>query len=180
MVTSVQQRENGESKPGFKFPLLLQSSDKGNNWIFPGTILNNLPADFANFGTFSGATCNRNICLAVGQYQSSSRSNQLIPLIANSVDGGKTWTYPITLSSKLPKDLTSGILNGVNCNVDDCNAEGQYLSTNGIFYPLIANSHDAGMTWTFPNSLVDNLPVNFANDGVLVGGYSSFTLKKNK
>jgi len=165
------------------YPLLLSSQDGGNTWSSPLTIVHNLPDDFEATGAFNGALCNRNICIAVGTYQSKSRNNQLMPLLASSTDGGTTWIYPpsvIANLSTLPNNILDGEFFNISCNANDCTAEGQYQSKNlGVpFYPLIATSHDAGVTWTYPPTAVSNVPSDYFDHGVLSNGNSSHTLKK--
>lgn len=61
------------NQPGnTKYPFLLSTQDGGNNWTFPSTIITNLPADYQNTADFIGVHCNRNICIAVGNYKSSN------------------------------------------------------------------------------------------------------------
>jgi len=165
------------------FPLLLTTHDGGNTWSYPLTIVKNLPPDFKSVGSFNGAICNRNICIAVGSYQSKVFNNQLMPLLANSLDGGKTWSYPpsvIANLSTLPNSILNGTFNSASCNRTDCIAEGQYESTlPGVpYFPLLATSHDSGATWTYSTTVLSNLPSDYFNHGVFSGGNSSYTLKK--
>jgi hypothetical protein len=158
-----------------KYPFLLSSQDAGHTWIYPLTIVTGLPPDFQNVASFNGAHCDMNNCIAVGMYQSSTYAGQQIPLAATSNDGGKTWVYSASITANLPADLSNGQFSSVSCNRGDCTAKGQYQSEKaGIpYYPLIATSHDSGKTWTYPSSVISNLPADYNNDGIFSGGNSS-------
>lgn len=161
-----------------RYPYLISSQDGGNNWNFPSSILNQLPADYMSSGRFYGAHCNQNICIASGEYQSSSKGKKNIPFLASSLDGGITWIYPSTITTNLPTHFLEGKFLNVHCNREDCVSEGQYRtkSSQSKFYPLLATSHDSGITWGYPSSVITNLPRDFNDKGIFSGGYSSFTL----
>lgn len=175
------------TQPETQFPLIAHSNDGGSTWNYPATVVSNLPPDFSAEGFFFNNTCVRQDCVAVGQYQSTPLK-KFIPLLANSHDGGATWTYPDTIRTNLPSDFDqAGVFNFASCNLTSCVAVGTY-STNIVnlpHRPLIAVTHDGGSTWTYPQSVFTNLPRDFvsvtelnyvscnANRCVAVGQYES-------
>ena len=161
------------------YPFLLSSQDGGHTWSAPVTVIDNLPPDYVKVGVFYGAQCNTNICTAVGEYTSSSFNGQSVPLLANSLDGGKSWIYPSLASINYPTSFLNGKLSATSCNVSDCIAEGSY--TDVILkktYPLLLSSHDSGKTWAYPPSIFSGLPGNYFNNGKFTNGGSSYTWKK--
>lgn len=94
-----------------------------------------------------------------------------IPLVASSLDGGKTWIYPNSISANLPSNTANGRLFATSCKRADCIAEGRYETKNPgkTQYPLIATSHDAGQTWTYPSTVTSNLPSDYHENGIFTG-----------
>lgn len=164
-----------EEPESTRLPFLMSSQDGGEHWMTPPSILNGLPADFQNNGKFEGAHCNRNICIAVGEYRSTLPGKSFLPLLAVSVDGGVTFIYPTTIISNLPVNMARGSFYTTSCNKNDCIAAGQQRAQNtGKDYPLIATSHDGGLSWIYPGSVLSNLPEDYKSEGIFTGGYSSF------
>lgn len=98
--------------------------------------------------------------VAAGFYDSGAKS---IPLLANSIDGGATWAYTISGTSAFPEDFNSGYFNGVSCQDGNCLVAGVYNNLVAPM-PLLGNSTDGGMTWTYSiNSQTPSLPADFVN-----------------
>ena len=127
-----------------------------------------LPADFLSsegFGQLYTSACSGAICIAGGNYQNA---NGNYPLLANSTDAGKTWTYRITSTYPgMTNDrMTDGYFNAVQCKETICFAAGGY--SNGTKnYPLLAVSRDGGTTWSYSiNSLYPALPADYQDNGM--------------
>ena len=156
------------------YPLLASSTNGGKTWTFsidsstPG-----LPADYysgvligAATGVFASATCNGLTCIAAGSYQNQSMNTY--PFLANSKNGGTTWSFPIT-SATIPSDYYgSGIIYSVNCTDQNCIAVGSYKTnaTNNPTYPLIAKSDNGGVTWryTLDEQSTPSVPPDYGNN----------------
>jgi len=128
------------------FPLLANSTNGGLTWTY--SIDGSTPRLPANttFGTFSSASCSELNCIAVGVYNNGFSN---FPLLANSTNGGVTWTYRIdNRTPRLPRGTISGAFNSASCSGYNCIAAGGYSNDSG-FFPLLANSTDGGLTWTY-------------------------------
>lgn len=140
-------------------PLIAVSQDAGSTWTYPPSIstpvLTSHP--YSGFGVLHKSSCFSNTCIAGGHY--TDNMGVVRPLIALSQDRGLTWSYPdsITNVTFTPDNLTStfsgnGDFNAVSCNQNICLAFGAYY--DGTYTrPMIAQSTDAGTTWTFPSSI---------------------------
>ncbi|MCW8408822.1 glycoside hydrolase [Legionella sp. PATHC035] len=87
------------------YPLLASSLDGGTTWTYTIEKAKNLPSGFTDKGTFLGVTCSGSRCIASGLYFDNSIQ---YPLVANSQNGGATWTYTIEASKPLPLDFSTG------------------------------------------------------------------------
>lgn len=150
------------------FPLLALSKDKGNNWIYPSDIFNDLTtkidSDFGG-GSFESSSCtgsgNETICAAAGTFFTSAAS---LPLVAVTQNGGNTWSYPPSIFSDLPTRIghrfTGGIFNSTSCTGSGratvCLAVGTFFR-DGPNFPFIAVSRDAGSTWNYPDFIYTKL-----------------------
>ena len=78
--------------------------------------------------------------MAVGYYFDTHSIAQ--PLLVNSADGGKTWSYPnVNKSLNLPSDYKHGHLYAASCSKSHCIAVGTY--SNGFTdFPLVIHSKD--------------------------------------
>lgn len=114
--------------------ILLSNNDK-THWT-------PIPADFGN-GSLDSVNCDGNTCISIGL----SPSN--IPLILNSVDGGKTWIENKNISS-LPGALSNAKLFSIKCVGKVCNISGNILNENSKeILPLLLHSEDYGQYWTY-------------------------------
>jgi hypothetical protein len=83
------------------------------------------------------------------------------PLLAQSTKNGTSWIYSID-SSNPPSDLVNGgAFNSTSCNAGTCIAAGSY-STITYGYPLLAQSTNSGMTWTYSIDS-SNVPSDFVS-----------------
>lgn len=163
------------------YPLIMTSSDQGQNWTYTmNSSTPQLPADFLStdgFGQVSTSACSGTICVVGGEYQNESG---VFPLLANSTDGGKTWTYRITSAypTMINDTMTEGYFKAVQCKGTTCFAAGGY--SNGTKnYPLLAVSRDGGNTWSYSiNSIYPALPSDYQDNGMFtsfgVPGVSKF------
>lgn len=153
-------------------PLLAVSSDGGTTWAYPSSIYKTaLPETFVT-GAFNGASCSDNVCIAGGWF--IAKDNLTYPLLAVSKDHGVTWSYPESIyTSALPKVAKYSGFNNVACHENLCVADGSYdIDNTGNHYPLLSQSTDGGVTWSYPESIYSTaLPKSFVQ-GVLIGGVS--------
>lgn len=75
------------------YPMLVVSTDAGQTWSYkidktPST----LPPNYLDSGIFRAVSCSGLFCTAGGSYATNSNS---FPLLAESQDGGNTWTYAV-------------------------------------------------------------------------------------
>jgi hypothetical protein len=148
-------------------PLLASSMDMGETWAY--TISDStpaLPSDFNNSSALVSTSCRGSLCIAGGQYSSSSA---IYPLLAVSTDNAATWVYRISSSYPTLSDSSSSALfNSVSCGSNTCIAAGQYLSNNTITYPLVATDVGNGLTWTYTMTST-NIPVrpsDYSTNGI--------------
>jgi hypothetical protein len=131
-------------------PLIVVSHDAGKTWESK-----QIPTSIKNVG-LSDVSCNQKICIASGW----SNSEQL-PLTMLSKDQGETWST----SQPIPKDVGRwSYIEGVKCNDTSCFVTGSYQTNTGKGLPLLATTVD-GNTWSFPASVIDNLPQDFISGG---------------
>ncbi|MDI1352121.1 MAG: hypothetical protein PSV35_05025, partial [bacterium] len=134
------------------YPLIAFNSSNDSDWLFPIEKGSVLPTDFLPSGTFfeitftavqcSGAGDTAK-CTAVGSYETSNGVQY--PLIANSVNGGQNWSYPVEKGSKLPKGFVSdGRFTDLSCIGLRCIAVGDYNNVTTSSIPMIALSLDGG------------------------------------
>lgn len=177
---------------GAEMPLIALTKDSGQSWSYPPFIYTKLKTlvdpNFVS-GRFNGATCigksgKETICAAAGRYCRDQPCTQSFPLIAVSLDGGKTWQYPpsvyTNLTSIIDSDFLLGYFNSISCTgiglsegtegYSLCVASGQY-STHNATYPLLAYSKDNGMTWNYPPYIFQNL-TSTINDNFTFGFFS--------
>lgn len=157
-------------KSGAGIPWLALTKNGGLTWSYPDFIYTKLKTlvdpDFVG-GTFDGASCigsgKTGICVAAGNY--CRKDGLCFPLIARSANGGKTWSYPPSVYSNLltiiNPNFTFGFFSDISCkgtpDYNFCMASGQFSTSAGETFPLVAISHDSGNTWTYPAYLYTNL-----------------------
>ncbi|CAM3060981.1 BNR/Asp-box repeat containing protein [Legionella steigerwaltii] len=148
------------------YPLLANSQNGGLSWTYAIDKSSSLPSGFADSGNFSSLSCSGLNCVAGGQYSDASIPFIQYPLLANSQNGGATWTYVIDKSKTLPAGFTNfGNFSGVSCSGLNCVAGGFYAD-NFTQYPILANSQNGGVTWTFVIDKSKALPSGYANSGI--------------
>ena len=144
-----------------QLPLVALSTDKGNNWIYPHSVFQNLKTvidpSFQN-GELVSSSCtgkgNKTICIAAGLFFNDSTT---LPLLALTRNGGNTWTYPPSifsnLSSQIDPEIERGVLRAASCtgseNTARCIGAGFFIK-NEVLIPLLALTKDGGQNWTYP------------------------------
>lgn len=83
--------------------MLAQSTDQGATWTYPISI-NNQPADATARAFVYNVNCQNNVCTAAGTYENGA--SQLF--LAETTDGGQTWTFQITSAGPLPANFDAG------------------------------------------------------------------------
>lgn len=155
----------GEDGTFHTFPLLAVSQDSALTWNYipsmssPVFTPDNTLNPYVTDGTLTSASCNGNICIAGGQYESTN-SNR--PLLAVSQDKGVTFIYPSSITEpEFTPDNTinpyadAGIFNSVSCSSALCIAVGSYFDEALITRPFAALSQNGGGTWIYPTSVTE-------------------------
>lgn len=184
-------------RQGANRPLLAVSRDAGTRWDYPDFIYTKLktlvdPQFYS--GSFYGASCSGKgkeaYCVAAGIYCRDKGCNFANPLIATSIDGGKSWQFPASvytdLTAKIDPLFELGYFRSVSCSGEGadsfCIATGQY-SNGTSTRPLLAVSHDRGLTWDYPTAIFTDLTTQISPDfsiGVFNGaGTTGGALFKN-
>ncbi len=163
-----------------QYALLAQSTNTGSLWTYAISTTAQQPSDFSQNAQFTSSGCTDNFCVAVGFYTNID-SNQL-PMIAQTTDGGSTWSYAIdgTHGPQLPDYTSSAQFNTASCLNGFCMAAGSYMVGQAT-YPMYAQSNNGGSQWTY--IVTDNaltLPSNFNNFGVFSGSGISGSSLMNK
>ena len=157
------------------YPFLASSTNGGTTWTFPITS-NTLPADYYGSGIIYSVSCNNQICIAVGSYQTTAMNNPTYPFVAKSNDSGATWMY--TLDDQTPQAVptdyyNSAVFGSISCTMLHCIAAGYYTSqaSGHPQYPLLATSVDGGNTWiyTIDSQTHPSVPTDFK----LYGAFTS-------
>ena len=141
-------------------PLLAQSSDGGLTWVYPTAITSQLPG-FGDNAYFKSVSCSGNYCIAVGENYNGVNT---IPLLAQSSDGGATWSYPTSITSQFPDIAQTASFIGASCSGSYCVAAGQNHTGTQTF-PVLAQSSDGGLTWSYPTSITNQFPGTVNNAG---------------
>lgn len=162
---------------GQRHPLLMLSQNNNRNWR--EAKIKDF-ADNANSNSASylyASTCERQYCVAVGEY---GDSQQVIPLLLQSTPKKQQWAKP---SLPLPHDFLSGWFNAVACKEAFCIAVGNY-NNGDIIRPLLVFSADGGAHWQLKEDLDDAelgthleygsyMSASCNDKGCVAGGYFS-------
>lgn len=159
-------------------PLLAESQDSGATWHYITTLPTHFVAGRSSY--FASVQCNSSLCVAAGSFNSSGSRN-ISPLLAVTIDGGNTWTYPSTIISNLPANYNSVQVAGsgffsVNCDAAFCAAGGGYVNNSGGFVPLLAVSQNAGISWNYPTV---NFPADLDSSSSALAYFDSVSCNGN-
>lgn len=156
---------------GTALPLVALTKDGGQSWTYPPFFYTKLKTTVdpnVRRASFNSASCidknKQSICMIAGNYCTDKSCGHQFPLIAVSIDGGKTWHYPPSvfqnLSTRIDPNLTQAFFSDISCSGSQassfCVASGQY-STSSATFPLAAYSIDKGATWIYPDYIFKNL-----------------------
>lgn len=171
------------SKAKMTFPFLAVSDTYGKNWSSLFINKEQFPSDFNNYGLLTGVNCNSSFCVATGYYSAKDKNNYQLfpPFLAVSKNQGKAWTYrSIDYENEVH-------LSSVSCNQQICTAVGISYDKSLKKFPFATVLSNQGDTHSYPESIVENLPLNeeaalnnvSCSDSVCVaiGGYRD--LQKN-
>jgi hypothetical protein len=131
-----------------KYPIIAQSIDGGKTWGVKS--INNLSPN--TLGQLYSVSCtgegNNAMCVAIGNY---STNDSTIPLIAQSIDGGQTWSKANYLFATNLNSNLNLIFEDVNCNGGNtntiCTIAGRVGTEDPLFNPVIYRTTDRGITW---------------------------------
>jgi hypothetical protein len=143
-------------------PVAYTSNDGGSNWILSSAFT--LPSGQPQ-GELLSVICESNICIAGGKSFDNSSNNNL-PMVYTSSDGGSNWTLSSALT--LPSGKVQGDINGITC-IDSltCAVVGQAFDSSGSNnLPLVYTSSNGGINWTLSPTF--SLPSG-QNEGFLFG-----------
>jgi len=166
----------GYSDMGGNSYLLLAMSASGEGWSYPIDSLTS-PLDFGSSSGFNSSSCSDNnaVCIAGGSYVTHS-TGVAYPVLAATLDKGKTWTYKVQSTSKFPEDFFQAGQFGfasVDCDGTLCVAGGSYQvnTTPPPFeVPFLMVSDDGAKTWTTKmDSTTPQLPSGFGYSGAITG-----------
>lgn len=146
-------------------PSVAISLDSGATWSYTIDKSKNLPPSFGSSGTFNSVSCDGLLCAAGGNYTTGFANN--FPMLATSIDGAASWTYPISNSlASLPLDYSdSGYFLTVACHASICLAGGQYYGS-GVGFPMLSVTTDGGSTWEYKvDATPSTLPADFVDSG---------------
>lgn len=151
-------------------PLVALSTDKGKNWTYPSSIFKDIKTVIDptfDSGLFVSSSCrgsgNKTFCLAAGEYFNSST---VLPLLAQTKDGGNTWSYPSAIYTDLPARIghgfAGGFFNAASCTgagaTIRCIAAGSYYTaTSSAAIPFLALTKDGGQNWSYPPAIYTKL-----------------------
>ena len=150
------------------FPLVAQTTDGGNTWNYVVDNSTTLPNNFNDLGVLNSASCFGNICIAGGSYEDTINATHY-PLLAQSTNGGQTWSYAIddTVGPQLPSLLIPfqpTLFNSTSCSATICIAAGNYFNNDATTqFGLLAQSTNGGASWTYAISTLPQQPADFAS-----------------
>ncbi|MFI4962590.1 MAG: hypothetical protein ACHP6H_01890 [Legionellales bacterium] len=88
--------------------MLAQSTDQGATWTYPISV-NNQPSDVFGGGFIYRVSCQDNVCIATGAYESGDSGASSNLFLTETTDGGQTWTFEITGAGPLPANFSCGV-----------------------------------------------------------------------
>jgi hypothetical protein len=151
-----------------QLPLVAVSTDKGQNWVYPPSVFQNLKSlidpNFSS-GELVSSSCagtgNKTICIGAGIFFNNTTTQ---PLLALTRNGGATWTYPASIFTNLPVQIDpnaeGAAFNAASCtgkeNTARCIAAGYFIKS-GVNVPLIALTKDGGQNWSYPRFIYTKL-----------------------
>ena len=130
------------------YPFLAGNSNQ--SWIYEISSVSSLPSGFLGGGAFVSSSCTSSTCIAGGAYQYIN--GQVNPLLAKNSNNG-AWGYTIDATTNaVPtpdgEEVNFGEFKGAQCLGSYCITAGFY-QTNEYGSPLLAQSTDAGLTWSY-------------------------------
>lgn len=152
-------------------PLVALTKNGGESWTYTPFFYTKLKTTVNRKiinATLTSANCigkdKQSICMTAGSFCTDKACEHQYPLIAVTIDGGRTWNYPTSvyknLFSVIDSHLKQAFFSDINCNGSEsslfCVASGQY-STGHTTYPLVAYSTDKGASWFYPDYIFKNL-----------------------
>lgn len=151
-------------------PLVALSTDKGKNWMYPSSIFKDIKTVIDptfESGLFDSSSCtgsgNKTLCIAAGEYFNPST---VLPLLAQTQDGGNTWSYPSAIYTDLPARIghgfAGGFFNAASCTGSGatarCIAAGSYYTLTGsASIPFLALTKNGGQNWSYPPAIYTKL-----------------------
>lgn len=163
------------------YNVLIQSTDGGTTWTYPITATQGpQPSDWSNTGRgFNSVSCSGQTCIAAGSYQNGSAVT--FPYLAQSTNGGVTWTTVVDSTLLLPPNFqNNGSFNAASCTSTTCFAAGTYQDTNGVQLPLLIESVLGG-PWTYKiDNDIATLPDADITSGAFQSSAASQTLARIK
>jgi hypothetical protein len=132
-------------------PLLATSKDQGKTWTYPQDILK-MPFEARDYD-LDTAGCTQDTCIVAGDAILNSDMTHL--LLALTSNQGVNWSYVKTQ----PDDYVSMWDNiQMSCTDQFCAIASSYTNTSGKILPFLAVSTDKGHTWSYPSSVISELP----------------------
>jgi hypothetical protein len=143
---------NGDSY----LPLIATSADRGKSWSYSPKI--DLPDFISNNAVVS---CSQDVCAIGARYGMSEQ----IPVILTTVNHGLSWS----VNKITPSDMDIKKINNIHdikCHGTTCIAVGHYATATKNNLPLLALSSNSGKSWSYPSTILSNLPLQAKNAGV--------------
>lgn len=155
--------------------LVAKSNDSGTSWGYVTTLA---PADLGTSALAEKAYCVSDACFIAGHYTDTGNGNLARPVVVATRDGGSTFSFADGIATLPANFAGQTTLSQLACRANSCVAGGGYF--NGVtIVPLIAASHDAGRSWSYPASATAALPTNFSANAQFAGaGFQSGQLQK--
>lgn len=172
-----------------QLPLVALSQNNGKSWSYPAAVFKNLDSKIdPNFGSgsFVSSSCTgagkTAICIAVGNFYNGTT----LPMLVQSLDGGRTWTYPTSIFTNLPRkigdDFQGGNFNSVSCTgygeTGRCIATGSFFTSTIANIPFLAISKQGGHAWYYPPFIYKMLKI-LVDPNFVSGIFNSATCSGN-